>query len=249
MELEKLARNLAGVPHTDRLRGRRLYEHIRATGAADVLEIGTAHGAGTAYIAAALEGGHVVSVDHDQAGYTDPTAQEVLSRLGLDGRVTLVKVEDSSYTWWLKQEVERRSDADGNCEPAFDFIFVDGAHNWTIDGLTVILAEKLLRPGGWLLLDDLEWTYASYDATVGAVPSDKMYALSTAERGEPHLRAVFDLLVKQHPAFGEFKEDDDIGWGWAKKTNGPRRLTLDTARTPSWFVVTAIRRLRARLRR
>ena len=38
-------------------------------------------------------------------------------------------------------------------------MFLDGSHNFDIDGLAVVLAEKLLRPGGWLLLDDLDWTY------------------------------------------------------------------------------------------
>ena len=68
--------------------------------------------------------------------------------------------EFSSYTWWLKEQVRARSDADGNCEPRFDFVYLDGAKNWTVDGLAVVLAEKLLRPGGWLLMDDLDWTYA-----------------------------------------------------------------------------------------
>ena len=74
--------------------------------------------------------------------------------------------EFSSYTWWLKEQVQARSDRAGNVEPAYDFVYLDGAKNWTIDGLAVVLIEKLLRPGGWLLMDDLPWTYAA--ATRGA---------------------------------------------------------------------------------
>src|SRR5205085_1807308 len=76
------------------------------------------------------------------------------------------------YTWWLKEQVAARSDRDGNCEPRFDFVYLDGAKNWTIDGLAVVLIEKLLRPGGWLLMDDLDWTYADdpgREATDGIV--------------------------------------------------------------------------------
>ena len=80
--------------------------------------------------------------------------------------------EFSSYTWWLKEQVQARSDRAGNVEPLYDFVYLDGAKNWTIDGLAVVLVEKLLRPGGWLLMDDLDWTYAQdpgRDATDGIV--------------------------------------------------------------------------------
>src|SRR4029453_16024915 len=81
--------------------------------------------------------------------------------------------------------------------------------------------------------------------------------LSEAERTEPHLRAVFDLIVAQHPSFTELKIQDewwgwvrtgppptaaqrpsftdrkiqDEWWGWARKAPGePRRMTLETSR-------------------
>ena len=101
----------------------------------------------------------------------DPSPEDVIARAGLADTVTIVR-EFSSYTWWLKEQVAARSDAHGNVEPAYDFVYLDGAKNWTIDGLAVVLVEKLLRPGGWLLLDDLDWTYAQdpgREATDGIV--------------------------------------------------------------------------------
>ena len=137
--------------------------------------------------------------------------------------------EFSSYTWWLKEQVQARSDRAGNVEPLYDFVYLDGAKNWTIDGLAVVLIEKLLRPGGWLLMDDLPWTYAQdpgREATDGIVHRE----LSEPERSEPHLRAVFDLIVAQHPSFTELKIQDEW-WGWARKAPGePRTLSLETSR-------------------
>ena len=150
----------------------------------------------------------------------------MLARAGVADRVTVVR-EFSSYTWWLKEQVAAASDAHGNVEPRFDFVYLDGAKNWTIDGLAVVLVEKLLRPGGWLLMDDLDWTYADdpgRDATDGVANRD----LSEPERTEPHLRAVFDLIVAQHPSFTELRVQDEW-WGWARKAPGaPRRLTVET---------------------
>ena len=32
--------------------------------------------------------------------------------------------------------------------PVYDFCYLDGAHDFTIDGMAVYLVEKLLRPAG-----------------------------------------------------------------------------------------------------
>ena len=51
-----------------REQGRRVYDHLRETGATRVLELGTAHAVSAAYMAAAIEerGGTVTTVDHAQ---------------------------------------------------------------------------------------------------------------------------------------------------------------------------------------
>ncbi len=213
------------VPFMNPGQGRRVYEHIRASGARDILDIGTAHGASAAYMAAALDPdgpGRVTTVDRYR--FEGPTPEETLDRAGVADRVATVRIEHSSYTWWLKEQVEANSDASGNCSPIFDFCYLDGAKDWNIDGLAAVLVEKLLRPGGWLLLDDLDWSYESSGYT--PVPE----GLSAAELAEPHVRAVFELLVKPHPAFSEFRIEDDW-WAWARKApEEPRRLHLETTR-------------------
>jgi len=243
---EQVAAAVAGIPFMSPEQGRVIHEHVRSTHARDVLELGTAHGVGAAYLASG--GARVTTVDFAGAAY-DPSPEATLARAGVADVVTIVR-EYSSYTWWLKEQVAARSDASGNVEPAYDFVYLDGAKNWTIDGLAVVLAEKLLRPGGWLLLDDLDWTYAQdpgREATDGIVHRE----LSEPERTQPHLRAVFELIVAQHPSFTELKVQDEW-WGWARKAPGePRRYTLETSRPLSALVAgsarKAIRRARRRL--
>ena len=155
-----------------------------------MLELGTAHGVGAAYMAAA--GANVTTVDFAGASY-DPSPEEVVAKAGVADRVAIVR-EYSSYTWWLKTQVEsaRRARQRRAC---FDFVYLDGAKNWTIDGLAVILIEKLLRPGGWLLMDDLEWTYAQdpgREATDGIVHRElsepRAHAAAPARRLRPDRR-------------------------------------------------------------
>jgi predicted O-methyltransferase YrrM len=244
VSFETVARAVAGIPFMTPEQGRIVYDHVVRTGARDVLELGTAHGVSAAYLAAA--GAAVTTVDFAGAAY-DPAPETVLARAGVADRVTVVR-EFSSYTWWLKERVAAQSDAAGNVAPLYDFVYLDGAKNWTIDGLAVVLVEKLLRPGGWLLLDDLEWTYAqdpSRRATDGIVHRE----LSEPERVEPHLRAVFELIVAQHPSFTELRVQDEW-WGWARKAPGePRRLTLETSRPLGALAAAAARRLVRRARR
>jgi predicted O-methyltransferase YrrM len=246
MGFDEVARAVAGVPFMSPEQGRIVYDHVRATRPAEVLELGTAHGVGAAYLAAGLDdngAGRLTTVDFAGAAY-DPSPEAVLARAGVAARVQVVR-EFSSYTWWLKEQVQARSDRAGNVEPLYDFVYLDGAKHWTIDGLAVVLVEKLLRPGGWLLMDDLDWTYAqdpSREATDGIVHRE----LSERERSEPHLRAVFDLIVAQHPSFTDVRVQDEW-WGWARKAPGePRRYSVETSRPLGALAAGALRRLKRR---
>lgn len=244
MEFDEVAEAVRDVPFMRVDQGRRIYEHVRAQRPRQILELGTAHGVSAAYMAAALDAngtGHLTTVDSTRgAAHYQP--DPVIERAGIGHLITMVRTDDSSYNWWLKGQVEGRSDAQGNCLPVYDFCYLDGAHDWTIDGLATLLVEKLLNPGGWLLLDDLDWTYAT-----GMPEHDKR--MSVAERTQPHVRAIFDLLVKQHPSFTQLRIEDEE-WGWARKDpDAPRRLSIESTRTPGAYVALALRRAvqRARL--
>ena len=227
MDFDEAARIVGGipVPHTSARRGRVLYEHIRGSRPENLLELGTARGGSAVFMAAALEAngaGHLTSVDSTRWQWLDPAPLEVLEEAGLSNWVTLDK-RFSTYTWFLKSEIEKRLDAAGSAHPEYDFIFLDGSKNWSTDGLTVVLAERLLRPGGWLLLDDLGWNYEKHceAPTHYEIEIDK---LSDEERIKPHLRAVFNLLVRTNPAFDQFVIQDNW-WGWARKSPHVSRRT------------------------
>jgi predicted O-methyltransferase YrrM len=249
VDFDQVAASVAGIPYMSPDFGRRVYDHIRITRPTGALELGTAHGVSAAYMAAALEAngaGHLTTVDHAGAAY-DPSPREVLERAGLQHRVTVVH-EHSSYNWFLKEQIEAASDSAGNCDPCYDFCYLDGSKNWNVDGLAVILIEKLLRPDGWLLMDDLEWTYEHNRWIVPTGDGKPLGPLSESERTQPHLLAVFELIVKQHPAFSQFIRED-AWYGWAQKRSGaPRRYEMANSR-PLGAVVAAELRRRRRARR
>ncbi len=246
VDFEAVARAVAGVPFMSPAQGRTVFDHVSATRPMHALELGTAHGVGAAYIAAALPpGGRLVTVDHAGAAY-DPPPEDVLARAGVADRVDIVR-EHSSYTWWLKIELES-----ARSQPRFDFAYLDGAKNWTVDGLAVLLLERVLRPGGWLLMDDLHWTYGD-DPGRAVADGVTVRALSPAERGEPHLRAVFDLLIAGNPAWTDLRVQDDW-WAWARRRRedeavGPQRVRVETTRTVGALAATGLRRAARSARR
>jgi predicted O-methyltransferase YrrM len=225
MEFDSVAQVVDGIPNMSRDRARRVYDHLVATRSRQVLELGTAHGVSACYMAAAVEsqGGHVTTVDHAVATrLREPQPGDVIERAGLTSRIDRILVEDSSYTWWLKDQITANIGAERICRPIYDFVYIDGAHNWTIDGFSFYLVDKLLRPGGWLLLDDLAWSYGASSSSFGPGQGPDELGLSESERGTPHMRLVFDILVCQSQSFSNFRVEDE-DWGWAQKTSDGTR--------------------------
>lgn len=196
MRFEDTATHLGDIPYSWPETGRVLYDLVVEFGLVDMLDLGTAHGVSAGYLAAAAQetGGHVTTVDLATRAWEPPVEEVIGERLGLADFVTIVR-EPTSYTWFLKSEIERRT-VDGGCKPRFDLCFLDGAKHWTTDGLAFFLVDKLLRPGGWMVFDDLDWTFEGS----GRESSDgiSVRAMSPEERCVPHVRLIVDLLVRQH---------------------------------------------------
>ena len=221
MKFETARAHLEGVPFIEPEKARVLYDFIMEKKPRECLELGFAHGTSACYIAAALDElgeGRLTTVDLTGQAWQVPSIEELLTRTGLGGRVGIVR-ERTSYTWFLRRMIEERT-RHGICEPLYDFCFIDGSKNWTIDGCAFFLADKLLRPGGWVLFDDLKWTYAS----TGRKETDGVNhrELGPDELNTPHIESIFRLLVMQHPDYSEFVIQDDW-WGWAHKIGGTER--------------------------
>ncbi len=124
--------------------------------------------------------------------------------------------ETTSYTWRLMRMIEE------DPSPRFDFCYIDGAHNWFVDGFAFFLVNKLLKPGGWLLLDDLDW---SYSISPALRDSAEVRQMPDDERTTPHMRKVYDLLIKTHPDYHQFRVEGS--WGFAQKRSATGHATRE----------------------
>jgi predicted O-methyltransferase YrrM len=130
----------AGVPIVDPLTGALLHGLTRAIGATKVLEIGTAIGYSTVWMATALPpAGLLVSLERDQARAA--AARVYLAKAGLDDRVNVMIGEADRYLHKLAGP--------------FDLIFQDG--DKTQYGPMLAKLAPLLRPGGLLVTDNILW--------------------------------------------------------------------------------------------
>jgi predicted O-methyltransferase YrrM len=213
VKFDQVAETVKGIPYTRPRPGKILYDFVCESGVQDVLELGFAHGVSTCYIAAALDergAGSVITIDLEAARDSVPNILTLLERTGLGQYVTPV-FTDSSYIWELMQLIEERTE-DGVCRPRFDFCFIDGAHTWEVDGFAFFLVDKLLRPGGWVLFDDVYWTFAE-DVKDQSV--DVVQMVPVGQRVVSQVERVFSLLVCQHAGFENISIRDK--WGWAQK--------------------------------
>jgi hypothetical protein len=72
--------------------------------------------------------------------------------------------------------------------------------------------DRLLRPNGWIIFDDLDWTYATSPALGN---TERVRRMPEDERTTRQVRLVYDLLVKTHPEYHNFRDEGE--WAFAQK--------------------------------
>ncbi|WP_022756114.1 class I SAM-dependent methyltransferase [Butyrivibrio fibrisolvens] len=64
-----------------------------------------------------------------------------------------------SYNWNLSNLlINMKNEGEAGM---FDVAYLDGAHTLLHDGLAMVLLKRLLKVGGYLVVDDLNWSYAN----------------------------------------------------------------------------------------
>ena len=171
----------------------------------NVLELGFFYGVSTCYMASILDEigeGKITTIDRMNAKERTPNIESLLAKLNLKDYVEIF-YEPTSYTWRLMKFLEETPRRE------FDFCYIDGAHTWDPDGFAFFLVDKLLKPSGIILFDDLNWTFSTSKAL-------KHLNLPEEEKITPQVRKIYELLVKEHKDYHNF-EVINKNWGLAQK--------------------------------
>lgn len=159
------------VPIVDPEVGRFLEQIALATGARRALEVGTAIGYSTLYLARGVgDGGRVTTIDVDPA--RQDVARRHLAMEGLERRVEFVLAPGL--------------DATPRCEGPFDLLFLDAIKEEYRGYLDLALPK--LRIGGIVICDNLLWS--------GQVAGE---IIKEDERSSTHALRAFNPYFTNHP--------------------------------------------------
>ncbi|MCI0540453.1 MAG: class I SAM-dependent methyltransferase [Verrucomicrobiales bacterium] len=113
---------------------------IRQHGLREVLEIGHMHGVSTCYLA--VTGAQVTTVDVEPSRCNVPTVEDTLRACGLTATIVRRPSRIALADWAISGL-------------RWDLIYVDGSHALADVWCDVLLADQVLQPGGWLIVDDI----------------------------------------------------------------------------------------------
>jgi predicted O-methyltransferase YrrM len=218
MHIDAVHAAVKGVPGMSLPQAQAMTRLIIENGVRDILELGFAQGVSTCYLSGALDengGRAITTIDRERARAFEPNADALLERAGLR-HLALVYYEPTSYLWRLMKFLEQ------DPQPRFDLVYIDGAHDWATDGFAFLLADRMLRDGGLMVLDDLDW---KHEDMLLLAHTEWIRQMPQEERTTAQVRKIYDLLVKSDPRYSDFVIMD--GWAHARK-----RALKDVAAAP-----------------
>ncbi len=239
MKIDDALSLTADVLWMDESMGRELYAFIMKARPKRILELGFAYGKSTVIMAAALDElgeGMIDTVDLEVTReiFKDPSIEDLLKEAKLSNLVNVYR-EEHSYTWWLKKKLDLQIKG-SKIVPDYDFCYLDGSHNFTVDSCAFSIVDRLLRPGATLLLDDLKYSYGQMNARQGKSNEPPPLTIdefdgrcrvartrmSEDELQAFHVAAIYNLLIKTNPDYHRFRISQKSNWGWARKKGGER---------------------------
>ncbi|MGE5603994.1 MAG: class I SAM-dependent methyltransferase [Nitrososphaerales archaeon] len=197
-----------------------IYEFVLENDVSAPLELGTGWGATSCVMAAALEErgrGRLLTID---LHLTPPVnVRALMDHVGLPAKYVEPVVDKLGYDWYLPELIKKQTHQ-GVCEPLFDFCLLDGAHEWVPDALAFTLASRLIKPGAWIAIDDLNFNLRMVDDWQRFFPNHSDRELDTFQ-----MRMVWEIMVLPNTEFANFRVTHDGRIGWAQRLSAPRRLS------------------------
>jgi predicted O-methyltransferase YrrM len=165
--------------------------------APSVAEVGIGVGATTAEIVKAMRGKgtlHIFDFEDKIASLLkDFAAADYAAGLAIVGHGNSHRTRDS-YAWNLAILLKS-----GGLK--LDLAFLDGAHSFECDAPACCILKEMINPGGYLIFDDLYWTFASSPTMNPDVMPRTRNRYSDEQLAMAHVGLVVDLFMRTDPRF------------------------------------------------
>lgn len=209
-KFDLVTEKFSSVPYMNHAQAQALRSLILEEDAKQILEIGFYHGKSSCYIAAILEdrgSGTLTTIDRESAKERDPNIHSMLVECGLERRVQPIFCY-RSYTWEMQRMISESP------SPQFDLCYFDGGHMWDGTGFGLVLVDMLMKPGGLLVLDDMDWSINRSPFFQQNPNLAEQY--SPDERAAQTVRLAWDLILPRL-GYAHVREIEELHWGVARK--------------------------------
>ncbi len=133
--------------------------------------------------------------------------------------ICLVPNKAGTYAWTLFEMLSQGR--------TFDVIYLDGHHTFYVDLPAVFEAHLLLRPGGYLLIDDIQWTLTFLESNLFHRYHEwrfyrKMYDFSQYEdyqKDLPHIKMIVEEILVSRLGYTKLEQYSIPEWWALQKTN------------------------------
>ena len=173
----------------------------RAKGPVIAAEVGVGIGASTVEFLQALG-------ERDELHLFDrqPVLTELLDEIASDPKASIVVPHENpanrfaSYAWELAI-MARKLDRAKKPVGIFDFVYLDGAHAFHHDAAACAVLKRMIKPGGYLVLDDMHWTHNTSPTLNPANRPDIAEQYTAEQLSTPHVALVVDVLLRRDKHF------------------------------------------------
>jgi predicted O-methyltransferase YrrM len=129
-----------------------------------------------------------------------------------------------SYGWTLAMELRRMRER--GQQAGIDFAYLDGAHTFFHDAPATVCLKEMVKPGGYLLMDDYDWTIAVSPSMRPTVNPSITRDYTDEQIELSHVEMVCALLFDNDHCF----ERVDIGYRRQEHRRAYRRRLAHAAR-------------------
>jgi predicted O-methyltransferase YrrM len=172
----------------------------------NLCELGHYHGKSSAYLASILsERGSGKLTTYDLlATVVKPGINDLLSEFNLQQYVDII-ISREGYIWDLAKRIQN------NPENKFDFCYIDGGHTFESTGLGFVLVNILMKPGGYIVFDDVKWTINNSPVLFNFYKN-----LSDEQKNANGVEMVCDLIIPHH-GYELIENNTELNWAVFKK--------------------------------
>ena len=142
----------------------------------------------------------------------------------------------ASYSWKLALWFRELRNA-GKSGRVFDFVYLDGAHDFFHDTAATAVLKRMIKPGGYLVFDDMYWTFGASPTMNPKKRPETGLDYTPEQLVIPHVELVVDILMRPDRGWEQVFLDPDnrrpMRTVFRKKTKA-ERVAQPAAKRPAW---------------